>query len=251
MKKVILLPIYPNDLKDILEGRKKIEIIKSTPNCDLPIDVYLYCTNSGLNLYSECIEVWQRFDGDVAEPFCEFKRLRVTNEKLEINKEIRTDPLSRVFREKLNGKVVAKFILNVIDKYQIYDDYCKYGRWFKNEIPINDNQEIEEFLKQSCFDDEELDEYVGMEDIEIYQYGIKPKTGHFSALRIRNLEIFNKAMELDSFYQIKKCKVYISGYVDGCIDFCGCYEDLCKNGHLRIIKAPHSWQYVYVEVEHD
>lgn len=40
----ILLPIKPKYVAEILNGRKTIEIRKTMPKCDLPIDVYIYCT---------------------------------------------------------------------------------------------------------------------------------------------------------------------------------------------------------------
>lgn len=44
MKKAILMAIKPQYLFKILNGEKTIEIRKTIPNCELPIDVYLYCT---------------------------------------------------------------------------------------------------------------------------------------------------------------------------------------------------------------
>ena len=45
MSKSILLSIKPKYVADILNGKKTIEIRKTCPKCDLPIDVYIYCTN--------------------------------------------------------------------------------------------------------------------------------------------------------------------------------------------------------------
>ena len=42
--KAILISIKPKYVADILNGRKTIEIRKTLPKCDLPIDVYIYCT---------------------------------------------------------------------------------------------------------------------------------------------------------------------------------------------------------------
>ena len=44
MKKAILISIRPNWVSKILNGEKTIEIRKSMPKCDFPIDVYIYCT---------------------------------------------------------------------------------------------------------------------------------------------------------------------------------------------------------------
>lgn len=44
MNKAILLSIKPKYVADILNGKKTLEIRKTFPNCELPIDVYIYCT---------------------------------------------------------------------------------------------------------------------------------------------------------------------------------------------------------------
>ena len=42
--KAILISIQPQYVADILNGEKTLEIRKTMPKCDLPIDVYIYCT---------------------------------------------------------------------------------------------------------------------------------------------------------------------------------------------------------------
>lgn len=44
MKKSIIISIKPEWVEKILNGKKTIEIRKSIPKCELPIDVYIYCT---------------------------------------------------------------------------------------------------------------------------------------------------------------------------------------------------------------
>ena len=44
MSKAILISIKPKWVAKILNGEKTIEIRKSIPKCDFPIDVYIYCT---------------------------------------------------------------------------------------------------------------------------------------------------------------------------------------------------------------
>lgn len=43
--KAILISIKPKYVADILNGKKTLEIRKTIPNCELPIDVYIYCTH--------------------------------------------------------------------------------------------------------------------------------------------------------------------------------------------------------------
>ena len=90
MNKSILMSIQPKWLVKILNGEKTIEIRKTMPKCDLPIDVYLYCTKNGKSL------------------------LRIpTNDKKECFLEV---PYGWVVNKKIgfNGRVVAKFTLNKI-----------------------------------------------------------------------------------------------------------------------------------------
>lgn len=42
--KAIMISIKPKYVADVLNGKKTIEIRKTLPKCDLPIDVYIYCT---------------------------------------------------------------------------------------------------------------------------------------------------------------------------------------------------------------
>lgn len=42
--KAIMISIQPRYVADILNGNKTLEIRKTLPKCDLPIDVYIYCT---------------------------------------------------------------------------------------------------------------------------------------------------------------------------------------------------------------
>ena len=42
--KAIIIAIRPEWVAKILKGEKTLEIRKTAPKCDLPIDVYIYCT---------------------------------------------------------------------------------------------------------------------------------------------------------------------------------------------------------------
>ena len=90
MSKAILLSIKPKYLADILNGKKTIEIRKTKPKCDLPIDVYIYCTKDNKN------------------------KLCYVNYEPCGNKGFLTTKLDCEGKE-LNGKVVAKFTLRKIE----------------------------------------------------------------------------------------------------------------------------------------
>ena len=86
--KTILISIKPKYVADIINGKKTIEIRKSMPKCDLPIDVYIYCTKEkDKNLYMSM------FHGN-------YQVAKNVDHKHHI----------------INGKVVAKFTLNKVEE---------------------------------------------------------------------------------------------------------------------------------------
>lgn len=87
MKQVIIISIQPQWVQKILSGQKTIEIRKTIPKCELPIDVYIYCT------YNK-------------------------NPKLFYIRNFNVDGKEEIL---MNGKIVAKFTLNRIESYDIHD----------------------------------------------------------------------------------------------------------------------------------
>ena len=117
MKKAIIISIQPQWVEKILNEEKTIEIRKTTPNCEMPIDVYIYCTKS-----------------DKYHLDWEFGK--TTKEKIWFNwnKKSHHYPFSHYeaeFGEKVpetfNGHIVAKFTMS----------YClafdKYDKWLIEE----------------------------------------------------------------------------------------------------------------------
>ena len=90
--KAIMISIKPKWVAKILNGEKTIEIRKTMPKCDLPIDVYIYCTKDKENLL------------DVG--YADFFSPRFI---------IRKDHKNCA----MNGKVVAKFTLNKVEELYI------------------------------------------------------------------------------------------------------------------------------------
>lgn len=84
----ILISIKPQWVAKILNGEKTLEVRKTAPKCDLPIDVYIYCTKGKRTLRRNVINGHSDFYiekgyGDID----------------------------------LNGKVVAKFTLKAVHKF--------------------------------------------------------------------------------------------------------------------------------------
>lgn len=245
MKRAILMSIQPQWLEKILNREKLIEIRKTMPKCELPIDVYLYCTKEDELWGDGSGNTWKGIDSE--EDLEEVFRLNHT--------------LTR-----LNGKIVAKFNLNEVDKYtsEFVDDDCyeeiRYVYLnedgeeedevvFTNEISDNELNNWE--FPNSCVKYKELKEYVGT------NFFSKP----FYAWHIDNLQIFDKPMELSDFHKpcicpkMQYCPSCPKGYVymsedeeeyyratngqEGCET-----EWVCLN---VVEKAPQSWRYVEVK----
>ena len=139
--KAIMISIKSQWVAKILNGEKTIEIRKTCPECDLPIDVYIYCTKDNKDLlHKNCVDIW----------WLENKAQQ------KINKEL------KVFPRSYNGKVVAKFTLNRVEE-----------TFFQKAQ--GDNQ-IVELIKKACVSEEQLWDYVAnnllfawhIENLEIF-----------------------------------------------------------------------------------
>lgn len=198
MNKVIILSVQPQWLAKILNGEKTIEIRKSMPKCELPIDVYLYCTKG--------------------KPFLMVGR---NDNKTFLDNGGKDSVYSPPHNYIGNGKIVAKFTLNKVERFDV-----PYPVWF---------YEIKEKL-QNITDGSRLSL------MSLHRY-LRNDSGY--AWHIDNLQIFDKPMELGEFY--KNCKDYHNGW-SGCDDVCGYAENNeCYGGKIKINKPPQSWGYAYKE----
>lgn len=167
MKRALLISINPEWAEKILNGKKTIEIRTWKPK-DYVGWVYLYCTKAkGKNILIQ----------------------RKPNYYIETND---TDWKNVA----LNGKVVAKFILNKVDKIENLIFGCAV-------LGVPQNY-LDEIMKKSCLSINQLAKY------------LNGKVGY--AWHIENLEIFDKPKELSEFYHYKKklidCGMDCPPYVD-------------------------------------
>ena len=130
MAKAIIISIQPKWVAKILNGEKTLEIRKRMPKCDLPIDVYIYCTKNGVGLVYDV-----QGKGLVNQNFFPYAKECPEYHRL------------------LNGKVVAKFTLNEIkDIFAIhfpYEYYYKATDLTKTELE-----------RMSCLSQGDLDIYL-------------------------------------------------------------------------------------------
>ena len=130
--KAILISIKPKYLAKILNGEKTIEIRKTMPKCDLPIDVYIYCTKEK----EKCCFVDYRPCG---------------------NSGYLTTKLD-CMGEELNSKVVAKFTLNKVEEISLNREH------FVNDQYSTDDLDWQELIEKSCLSYKALDNYLQCEN---------------------------------------------------------------------------------------
>lgn len=229
MKKAILISIRPEWVEKILNGSKTIEIRRNMPKCELPIDVYIYCSKGDVDLYREFIQLWNNSnDNNLIKPYYESTTYFVDKQYLK-EYDIKTSS-----RKQLNGKVVAKFTLNKVEELACED--LGYRKIFYTE-------EYDDLVCATQLSDTEM---------EIYFCDKELKKGNVVgyAWHIENLQIFDKPFELRHFYNKRKCNFitekcfdcqhYYQNYSEGYKESCSCPVYSIVN------KTPQSWQYVYV-----
>ena len=197
--KAIMISIQPQYVEKILNGEKTIEIRKTMPKCELPCKVYIYCTK-GKKLY-KCVS---NFDEDL-----------------------------------LNGKVVAEFTLNKIDKFDsAYSEWAYSVAPEDSEMPISETQFIQMAEQKGKLDCNDLLKYFGDEDYIVY------------AWHIDNLKVYDKPKELSEFSGFipnNKCEKHENGFA---CDKCDAYDkehDTCLALYYcrkPIKRPPMSWCYV-------
>lgn len=209
----------------------------------MPIEVLMYCTK-----------------GDKGLTRCFMTEQDRQNKKWTYqNRIVQSGMFTITTFGKIDGKIVAKFILKEIDEYEseFSDDNAMNRICIRNEdgdendekyfslIASNEYEEESpyflgdnlELLKNSCLKLDELKKYVGN--------GIKT----FYAWHIDDLEIFDVPLELGDFVSTKRCNMKVDNLFcslhdnlgKGYIILCDRKKDDCK---MKITKAPRKCMWV-------
>ncbi len=158
--KHILISIKPKYVAEILNHRKTLEIRKSFPKCELPCEVYIYCTKGRGNLVL----------GDTSPLSVE--------EEYAITRGWSREEADQIFGL-LNGLVVAKFTLKKITPIgKDMFGYCPFTKEFLDGEWLG---------KGSCLTQNDLRKYLG------------DKTGYAWHIDQKSLVIFDKPKELKEF----------------------------------------------------
>lgn len=212
--KSILISIKPESAVKILNGEKTIEIQETAPECELPIDVYIYCTKDGDVLYTN-----------------------VLTNNFYLN--LREDHIAPGV-ERRNGEVVAKFTLRNIEEVERYTSY-NFGvtdRFWEEYGTVNLTEG--ELLKLSCLEKTEIGQYLKWDDSDC---------ARGFAWFISDLVIFDKPKPLYKFEKpgsygnpTIKCKSKEQGRCNyGRSPFTGKWIGCDK---ARLTEAPQSWCYI-------
>ncbi len=158
MKK-ILISIKPKYVAEILNHRKTLEIRKTAPKCELPCEVYIYCTNgrevtkpSKTNTQYEKIKSYSPKKGCVCAKF-------TLNKVHEINKDLVGDEEYESYKERYyesreikEAELLKLSCLDYLDLRFYLDphDYPKRGKvgyaWhIDNLVPFDEPKELKEF----------------------------------------------------------------------------------------------------------
>ena len=204
--KSIIISIKPKWVKKILSGEKTLEIRKTAPKCELPCEVYIYCTKESKQYLKR--SKWLGYPQEDNEFFVES-----TNE---------------LESETFNGKVVAKFTLNKVE--QIENDKL----W---EIDRN-------FLERTCLSFGELASYLSsrtgyawhIDNLVIFD---KPKELEEFKHSLRGCSLFCDNNFVPSF-----CRNYCEHNKD--TERLDVYCDINDKFGEPLTKAPQSWCYCEV-----
>ena len=157
--KSILISIKPKYVAEILNGNKTIEIRKTMPKCDLPIDVYIYCTkeeylyrtNKGYFSFNKPLQVGK----GTKHPFVYSDESKVVA-KFTLNKveEIKSNLAMRFFTDSFNEKeLLDKSCLSGDELFwylapqELKVKSCGYAWHISNLLIFDEPKELSEFYK--------------------------------------------------------------------------------------------------------
>ena len=179
--KAMIVVLSPRESRDLLNGDLSVLVRKKFPK-DYVGWVYIYCTKGGKYLFKDIY----------AEKNGEGKLYYVDDKEHDS------------WSQQLNGKVVAKFLCDKVEK--LIDRDTKE----KNHYSLGtETLQIDELEKMSCLTIQELVKYIGK--------GTEWRKGKYGyAIHITKVEPFDKPKEINEFIICRerkhKCKQKFSDY---------------------------------------
>ena len=209
--KSFLISIKPQWVEKILNGEKIYEIRKTIPK---EWKEYLRGETSvkpaPSKWYIYCTNGYMLYDLR-NEDYLKLKNNFTLDITHKSNKYLSSNP------PLLNRRIVAEFTLNEIEEFDV--PYPAYFYEVKDKL--------KHITDSSCLTLDDLHRY------------LKNDSGY--ALRIEDLEIYDKPKELSEFRKINRC--HYSNYEDFCCFECCTFYDLgdCDGKYLKIKRPPQSW----------
>lgn len=248
----IMLAMSPERAKLALEGRLKDAILKTFPKCDLPCEVLICVTNG-----EDILIAYEDYDYDSMGYYG--PEYAIMTKNLFARKPSKDDEDYSLYESnrdaydyykndfdkdrhdhewKLNGKVVAKFTLNRIERVEVEGAICGQHSVYREPGGASDYVDEWEnsFQERTCVTADELEEYVGRD------YDM-----HVCLWHIDGLKIFDEPKELGDFEKeggsdnpTVRCPKKGKGKCNegyGIRGYIGCEK-------ARLKRPPQSWQYV-------
>ncbi|MCH5179890.1 MAG: hypothetical protein J1F32_01595 [Erysipelotrichales bacterium] len=206
--KAILISIQPKWVEKILNGEKTIEIRKTIPKCDFPIDVYVYCTKSSIH------------DALVVNSYGA-KYMYAINRETAI-------PIGGYMG---NGNVVAKFTLNKVEQICVFDN-GSIQNWNYND------------LEKSCLSYDEVSNYIGKGKTGYAWYIDNLQTFNFP-MELSDFHKIGFSEELTDLESSQEDYIGMECYANHENVFDKLFKDLHQEYCIK--RPPQSYQYVEVE----
>ena len=160
--KAILISIKPKWVAKILNGEKSIEIRKTMPKCELPIDVYVYCTKEKNTFLGRNHNGFELVKGD-------YNHFKPTPDKWAVNGKVvakftlkKVEPIVKSYHNYWGGLYYSQDLteINLLDKAQIsreeigkYLENSKGYAWYIDNLVIFDKpKKIRNFMAYGKFD---------------------------------------------------------------------------------------------------
>ena len=249
----IMLAITPEWAKLVLEGKKKDEIRKTFPKCELPCEVFLYVTNGEdiLLAYEEYDHSSMSYYGTqyalITKNIFAKKPSKDDEEDYNLYQNYREmyRYYSKEFKETkdghervLNGKVVAKFTLNRIERVEVEGQL--YGQHSVYREPGGASDYVDEwensFQERTRVTAERLEEYMGRD------YDM-----HICLWHIDELRVFDEPKSLSDFVGFgtptyEQAKPFLEMFGEPYSK--ETYREHCERLGYTLKRPPQSWQYV-------
>lgn len=145
MAKVILISIQPKWVAKILNGEKTLEIRKTMPKCDYPIDVYIYCTKQGI--LAKIKNVWRYIKGKNYNPYFGYQGKVVAKFTLNNVEEIEHRLLERHFTKTIGDReLLTESCLTHNEMHGYLKCESGYAWHINNLVPLDEPKPLSQFL---------------------------------------------------------------------------------------------------------